>query len=130
MICTLIPCHHCNVICHNFNRTSVTCIDLLCSIPGEIKGAYRVGTHAVGLLLRGECAVELVLMCSNKPTHQLFNEVASRLPAKFEVGRCVCVWGGGEIEREENRKEGEGETLSLLFFWKWWRVFWKIASGC
>ena len=55
------------------------------SFAGELKGAYRVGTHAIGLLLRGECSVELVLMCANKPTHQLFNEVATRLPEKFEV---------------------------------------------
>ena len=49
----------------------------------------RVGTHAIGLLLRGECTVELVLMCAHKPTDQLFSEVASRLPAKFEVGQLV-----------------------------------------
>ena len=55
------------------------------SLAGELKGAYRVGTHAIGLLLRGECSVELVLMCANKPTHKLFNEVATRLPEKFEV---------------------------------------------
>ena len=51
-----------------------------------------MGSHAIGLMLRGECSVELVLMCANKPTNQLFNEVASRLPAKFEVGGHVtCV---------------------------------------
>lgn len=65
---------------------------------GELRGAYRVGSHAIGLMLRGECSVELVLMCANKPTHKLFNEVATRLPAKFEVGGHVtcevdCVTG-------------------------------------
>ena len=48
-----------------------------------------MGSHAIGLMLPGECSVELVLMCANKPTQQLFNEVASRLPAKFEVGSHV-----------------------------------------
>ena len=60
-------------------------LSLSLTLSGELKGAYRVGAHAVGLLLRGECSVELVLMCANKPTYELFNEVATRLPAKFEV---------------------------------------------
>ena len=64
---------------------------ILYNISGELKGAYRVGTHAIGLLLRGECSVELVLMCASKPTHHLFNEVATRLPAKFEVKLIIIV---------------------------------------
>lgn len=46
----------------------------------------RVGAFARGLMLRGECQVELVLMCSNKPTSALLADIARRMVAKFEVG--------------------------------------------
>ena len=35
-------------------------------VVGELKGVMRVGAFARGLLLRGECTVELVLMCTGK----------------------------------------------------------------
>lgn len=46
----------------------------------------RVGAFARGLLLKGECSVELVLMTTTKPNMTLFNALSSRMPAKFEVG--------------------------------------------
>lgn len=51
----------------------------------------RVGAFARGLLLKGECSVELILMIATKPTNRLFNDLASSLPAKFEVGLAVAL---------------------------------------
>ena len=50
----------------------------------------RVGAFARGLLLKGECHVELILMTASKPDISLFQVLDSRIPAKFEVcmGRC------------------------------------------
>ena len=85
----------------------------------------RVGAFARGLLLKGECSVQLVLMCAGKlgwcscqslgwcscqslhyevyvimtffhtekPTLNLFNAIAGRLPAKFEVCPILDHWG-------------------------------------
>ena len=33
---------------------------------GKLKGVMRVGAFARGLLLRGECSVDLVLMCNGE----------------------------------------------------------------
>ena len=63
----------------------------------------RVGAFARSLMLRGECTVDLVLMCTGRPTQSprplvshvllstgrptaaLFHDIARRMPAKFEV---------------------------------------------
>ena len=52
---------------------------------GMLKGVMRVGAFARGLLLKGECDVELILMLGIKPNSVLFNDLASRIPTKFEV---------------------------------------------
>lgn len=83
----------------------------------------RVGAFAQGLLLKGECSVELVLMCAGalgssqslllwlgylmcgllflteKPTVSLFNTIAGQLPAKFEV----CNAGPPKVFSPEKR---------------------------
>lgn len=45
----------------------------------------RVGLVAKGLLLKGDQELELVLLCSNKPTVTLLQEVAEKLSAQLEV---------------------------------------------
>ena len=57
-----------------------------------LKGVMRVGLLAKGLLLRGDRAVKLILLCSQKPTHALQRRVAEQLPLQLPV-RCLprCV---------------------------------------
>lgn len=45
----------------------------------------RVGLVSKGLLLKGDSNLELVLLCSNKPTVLLLKEVAEKLTAELEV---------------------------------------------
>jgi len=45
----------------------------------------RLGSFARGLLLKGECEVDLVLMTASKPDGALFIQLSNQLPAKFEV---------------------------------------------
>lgn len=45
----------------------------------------RVGLVAKGLLLRGDSNLELVLLCSAKPTVSLLKHVAGRLTSQLEV---------------------------------------------
>lgn len=50
-----------------------------------LKGVMRVGVLAKGLLLRGDATVQLVVLCSDKPTITLLNQVANMLPAQLKV---------------------------------------------
>lgn len=45
----------------------------------------RVGLLAKGLLLKGDKDIELVLLCSNKPTITLLTQVAEKLATQLEV---------------------------------------------
>ena len=45
----------------------------------------RVGLVAKGLLLKGDKDLELVLLCTNKPTVTLLEQVADKLTAQLEV---------------------------------------------
>lgn len=49
-----------------------------------LKGVMRVGYLAKGLLLQGDNLVELVALCSEKPTLELLHRVAKELPAKLK----------------------------------------------
>lgn len=49
-----------------------------------LKGVMRVGYLAKGLLLHGDNAVELVVLCSEKPTAGLLQRVANVLPDKLK----------------------------------------------
>ncbi|XP_036335600.1 zinc finger RNA-binding protein 2 [Rhagoletis pomonella] len=49
-----------------------------------LKGVMRVGFLAKGLLLQGDNSVELVVLCSEKPTVGLLKRVAAELPAKLK----------------------------------------------
>uniref|UniRef100_A0A3B5AT33 Interleukin enhancer-binding factor 3-like n=1 Tax=Stegastes partitus TaxID=144197 RepID=A0A3B5AT33_9TELE len=50
-----------------------------------LRGVMRVGLVAKGLLLKGDKDLELVLLCSNKPTVTLLKQVAEKLIAQLEV---------------------------------------------
>lgn len=45
----------------------------------------RVGLVAKGLLLKGDKDLELVLLCANKPTITLLQQVAEKLTEQLEV---------------------------------------------
>lgn len=49
-----------------------------------LKGVMRVGYLAKGLLLHGDTAVELVVLCAEKPTSSLLQRVANVLPDKLK----------------------------------------------
>lgn len=49
-----------------------------------LKGVMRVGYLAKGLLLHGDNAVELVVLCAEKPTAGLLQRVANVLPDKLK----------------------------------------------
>ncbi|KAM5230340.1 zinc finger RNA-binding protein 2 isoform 2-T2 [Hipposideros larvatus] len=48
-----------------------------------LKGVMRVGLLAKGLLLRGDRTVQLILLCSQKPTGALLRRVADQLPQQL-----------------------------------------------
>lgn len=50
-----------------------------------LRGVMRVGLVSKGLLLKGDKDLELVLLCSNKPTVTLLKQVAEKLSAQLEV---------------------------------------------
>lgn len=53
-----------------------------------LKGVMRVGLLAKGLLLKGDRAVRLVVLCADRPTITLLKRVAADLPvhlAKVKV---------------------------------------------
>ncbi|CAG5131818.1 unnamed protein product [Candidula unifasciata] len=62
-----------------------------------LKGVMRVGVLAKGLLLHGDLNVNLVALCSEKPTRTLLEQVAEALPKQlatvtgeqFEIRTCV-----------------------------------------
>jgi hypothetical protein len=45
----------------------------------------RVGVLAKGLLLHGDTAVNLVVLCAEKPTRTLLNKVVENLPKQLQV---------------------------------------------
>lgn len=49
-----------------------------------LKGVMRVGHLAKGLLLRGDCKVQLVVLCADKPTLTLLRRVVELLPASLK----------------------------------------------
>ena len=50
-----------------------------------LKGVMRVGVLAKGLLLHGDLNVNLVVLCSEKPTRTLLERVADNLPKQLAV---------------------------------------------
>ncbi|XP_072289920.1 zinc finger RNA-binding protein [Eucyclogobius newberryi] len=50
-----------------------------------LKGVMRVGVLAKGLLLSGDKSVNLVLLCSDKPTKTLLTRIVEHLPSQLAV---------------------------------------------
>ncbi|XDV20425.1 hypothetical protein PO909_025753 [Leuciscus waleckii] len=50
-----------------------------------LKGVMRVGVLAKGLLLRGDTHVNLVLLCSEKPTKNLLTRIVEHLPKQLTI---------------------------------------------
>lgn len=78
------------------NRIVLSCLFFHChSTHGEsqervLRGVMRVSLVAKGLLLKGDKDLELVLLCSNKPTATLLTQVAEKLMAELEVKMNSC----------------------------------------
>ena len=53
--------------------------------PRALKGVMRVGVLAKGLLLHGDLNVQLVLLCSEKPTRTQLERIADSLPKHLAV---------------------------------------------
>lgn len=72
----------------------------------------RVGLLAKGLLLRGDRQVQLIVLCSEKPTRTLLRRVAQQLPQELRVrtrGR-----GNGRDSKSSGRVfEGRGKKSGL-----------------
>ncbi len=63
--------------------------------PRALKGVMRVGVLAKGLLLHGDLNVQLVLLCSEKPTRTLLERITDNLPkqlAACEAGEVGLVF--------------------------------------
>ncbi|KAL5282244.1 ZFR family protein [Megaselia abdita] len=64
-----------------------------------LKGVMRVGLLAKGLLLQGDTIVQLVVLCSEKPTKNLLKRVATELPIKIkEVNDTIYEVTVSELE--------------------------------
>ncbi|XP_076331908.1 zinc finger RNA-binding protein-like isoform X2 [Tachypleus tridentatus] len=50
-----------------------------------LKGVMRIGVLAKGLILTGDLNVQLVVMCTEKPTRTLLEQVADNLPKQLKV---------------------------------------------
>lgn len=79
-----------------------------------LKGVMRVGLLAKGLLLRGDRAVQLILLCSQKPTRALQRRVAEQLPLQLPV-RCPAALRG--VCLSETRSSLLLETGAGIHWW-------------
>ncbi|KAF0031374.1 hypothetical protein F2P81_015929 [Scophthalmus maximus] len=64
------------------------------SSGGVLCGVMRIGLVAKGLLIKGDMDLELVLMCRDKPTQTLLDNVCHNLPTQIEArvnGLKSCV---------------------------------------
>ncbi|XP_013111187.1 zinc finger RNA-binding protein isoform X2 [Stomoxys calcitrans] len=79
-----------------------------------LKGVMRVGFLAKGLLLQGDTAVELVVLCSEKPTVSLLKRVAAELPQKLkEVAGENPVDYKVDVVIDESAVMVQDETVSV-----------------
>ena len=56
-----------------------------------MKGVMRVGDLAKGLLLSGNLNIELVVLCTEKPSKSLLTKVHQILPGKLKVCLITCI---------------------------------------
>ena len=71
-----------------------------------LKGVMRVGVLAKGLLLHGDLNVNVVVLCSEKPTRTMLEQVADALPKQLAVSmlvfdRKICCLNKQQDNREE-----------------------------
>lgn len=67
-------------------------------LPRVLKGVMRVGVLAKGLLLHGDLEVQLVVLCSEKPTRSLLEKVAEHLPRQLQVTFLyIYIYSVGKI---------------------------------
>lgn len=59
----------------------------------QVKGVMRVGDLAKGLLLSNNLNIELVVLCTEKPTKPLLTKVHQILPGKLKVGSLTTRIG-------------------------------------
>mgnify|MGYP003685758269 CR=1 FL=1 len=76
------------------------------AVPRVLKGVMRVGVLAKGLLLHGDLNVNLVVLCSEKPTRTLLERVADALPKQIAVCSNSVEYG----------------TCLFFFNFVWWRI--------
>lgn len=86
----------------------------------------RVGLLAKGLLLRGDRTVQLILLCSQKPTRALLRRVAEQLPQQLQVraghlaGHCPSGggWGVTLLPQDFKKQEAVVITYKPVCFYK------------
>ncbi|XP_073321777.1 zinc finger RNA-binding protein [Pagrus major] len=64
-----------------------------------LKGVMRVGVLAKGLLLRGDKNVNLVLLCSDKPTKRLLTRIVEHLPKQLTMVTAEKYEVKGSIQK-------------------------------
>lgn len=64
---------------------SIASMIIIFFLSRALKGVMRVGVLAKGLLLRGDKNVNLVLLCSDKPTKSLLSRIVEHLPKQLTV---------------------------------------------
>lgn len=62
------------------------------TVPRALKGVMRVGVLAKGLLLQGDTNVQLVVLCSDKPTKTLLKKVHTLLPKQLAVSKIFFIF--------------------------------------
>uniref|UniRef100_A0A8C5DED0 Interleukin enhancer-binding factor 3-like n=1 Tax=Gouania willdenowi TaxID=441366 RepID=A0A8C5DED0_GOUWI len=81
-----------------------------------LRGVVRVGLLAKGLLLKGDEDLELVLICSNKPTMSLLRQVIEKLTAELETlaaGKYTVTECPEEASVAVNTTKGRALTLKV-----------------
>ncbi|KAF4024478.1 hypothetical protein G4228_016238 [Cervus hanglu yarkandensis] len=83
----------------------------------SLKGVLRVGVLAKGLLLRGDRNVNLVLLCSEKPSKTLLSRIAENLPKQLAAMELLVE----KAISSASSPQSPGDALR--------RVFECISSG-
>ncbi|XP_076001647.1 interleukin enhancer-binding factor 3-like isoform X2 [Genypterus blacodes] len=88
------------------------------SLENVLRGVMRVGLVAKGLLLKGDKDLELVLLCSNKPTVTLIAQVTEKLTEQLEeiakeTYAVSHIPGDATIAVKNTKESGLALTLHL-----------------
>ena len=74
----------------------------------SVTGVARVGDLAKTLMLRGDRKVELVVMCSKKPTKQLLENIVHSLQSELSIKN-------EQVEQDPADEESEADTTEMSF---------------